>query len=120
MSAKEHPPAGSTEGSSTFDAWRFLEDWDQKERFRDPVPKDNFQLAIVKDFKIDAHLKDTYTYHAIASVMLDEVQLAISKGGERGLHSWYLDDEGKPVKTHISKYWNVICIKSSRHADRSS
>ena len=42
---------------------------------------------------------DNYVYHAIASVTLAQVQVAIDHGAVSGLHAWYFDREGRPVTT---------------------
>lgn len=40
---------------------------------------------------------DTYTYHAMTSVKLDEVQRIIGLGGVNGLHAWYRAEDRSPV-----------------------
>lgn len=40
---------------------------------------------------------DTYTYHAVVSVRLAEVQRVVGLGGANGLHAWYRDQDGTPV-----------------------
>ncbi|PHH85716.1 hypothetical protein CDD83_40 [Cordyceps sp. RAO-2017] len=39
---------------------------------------------------------DAYTYHAVASVRLDQVQAVVDMGRANGLHTWYRDDHGSP------------------------
>lgn len=48
--------------------------------------------------------RDTYTYHATASVKLAEVQSVVDMGRVNSLHAWYRDEDGSPVSvpTHIS------------------
>ncbi|POR33292.1 Uncharacterized protein TPAR_06533 [Tolypocladium paradoxum] len=40
--------------------------------------------------------RDTYTYHATASVKLAEAQSVVDLGGVNGLHNWYRDEDGSP------------------------
>ncbi|KAI5464564.1 hypothetical protein BGZ63DRAFT_481895 [Mariannaea sp. PMI_226] len=42
--------------------------------------------------------KDMYTYHAIASVKLSQVQGVMRLGGVNGLHAWYHDEDRKPIE----------------------
>lgn len=44
---------------------------------------------------------DAYTYHAMTSVKLAEVQRIVSMGGVNGLHNWYRQEDGSPVRPHI-------------------
>ncbi|KAL6858010.1 hypothetical protein ACO1O0_005457 [Amphichorda felina] len=39
---------------------------------------------------------DAYTYHAMTSVKLAEVQRIVSMGGVNGLHNWYRQEDGSP------------------------
>jgi hypothetical protein len=40
---------------------------------------------------------DGYTYHAMTSVNLAEVQHVVDMGGANGLHTWYRQEDGEPV-----------------------
>ena len=61
------------------------------------MPKDDdLRASITSAFNLSN--RDSYVYHAIASVTLSEVQEAIENGNENGLHAWYLDAEGKAVQ----------------------
>ena len=57
---------------------------------------DDFKSSIISTFNLPHD--DSYVYHATASVTLSQVQEAINHGGKSGLHAWYLNDEGKPVR----------------------
>lgn len=83
-----------TEGSPSFDADALFEAWDNGQP---PLPKDNdLRSSIIATFNLPTG--DNYVYHATASVTLAQVQSAIEHGGGSGLHAWYLDSEGKPVR----------------------
>lgn len=51
---------------------------------------------------------DTYTYHAVTSVQLPQVQHVVSLGGVNGLHAWYRNEDDSFVSLQIRCY--------SRHA----
>lgn len=82
-----------TTGASHFDPDALFDAWLEGSKSL-PV-SDNFRSSIVTTFNLSQ--KDHYVYHAIASVMLGQVQQAIEHGGKDGLHAWYLDENGQPV-----------------------
>lgn len=41
---------------------------------------------------------DAYTYHAMTSVKLAEVQRVVDMGAVNGLHTWYRLEDGSPVR----------------------
>ena len=83
-----------TEGSSTFDPDAFFEAWNADHK---NLPENNdFRSSIITRFNLSHN--DSYVYHATASVTLSQVQDAIRHGGKAGLHAWYLDEEGEPVR----------------------
>ncbi|PON21133.1 hypothetical protein TGAM01_v209981 [Trichoderma gamsii] len=41
--------------------------------------------------------RDTFTYHAMTSVKLAEVQHVVGLGGINGLHAWYRGEDGTPT-----------------------
>lgn len=41
---------------------------------------------------------DTYTYHAMTSVKLAQVQSVVDLGGANGLHTWYRNEDRSPVR----------------------
>lgn len=91
-----------TEGSQSFVADALFEDWSYGHHL---LPEnDDFRSSITKTFGLPED--DNYVYHAIASVSLAQVQHAIDvyknttkHGAESGLHAWYFDNEGEPVKS---------------------
>ena len=81
-----------TIGAANWDPDAFFEAWEKLK----PLPKDgDLRTSIISAF--DLSTRDSYVYHAVASVKLSQVQEAINNGDANGLHAWYLDDEGKPV-----------------------
>ncbi|UKZ81118.1 hypothetical protein TrVFT333_008887 [Trichoderma virens FT-333] len=42
--------------------------------------------------------RDSFTYHAVTSVKLAEVQHVVGLGGVNGLHTWYRDEDGTARK----------------------
>ena len=59
-------------------------------------PHGSLFAAIQSYFAIPPN--DTYVYHAIVSVTLSQVQVAIDAGSANGLHDWYHDlSSGKPL-----------------------
>ena len=82
-----------TTGSSSFVPDAFFEAWAKGEK---SAPADsNFRASIISSFGLPKD--DSYVYHAIASVTLNQVQVAIDAGGQNGLHAWYLHEDGIPV-----------------------
>ena len=66
---------------------------------------DSLELLLSKDDLLGASRtffsipeRDTYTYHAMTSVKLGEVQRIIGMGGVNGLHGWYRREDGTPVR----------------------
>ena len=83
-----------TEGASHFEPDALFEAWGKD---RKSLPdNDDLKSSIISTFNLPHN--DGYVYHATASVTLSQVQEAIDHGSEAGLHAWYLDDEGKPVR----------------------
>jgi len=74
-----------------FSADIFLELWGPQF-----LPKNNdFRGAIVRAFGLEP--TDDYVYHAVASVTLTQVQVAIDHGNKNGMHAWYRDENGQQV-----------------------
>lgn len=87
-SARSRP---HTVGASSFDPDTFFEQWDES-----IAPVDNhLQACIQRAFKLKPN--DDYVYHAIASVTLEQVQVAINHGNANGMHAWYRDGKGEQV-----------------------
>ena len=90
-----------TEGSSQFDPDGLFNAW---ERDQKALPEDNdLRSSIISTFHLPP--SDDYVYHATASVTLAQVQAAIKHGRGSGLHEWYLDGEGKPVRHHLLEFY---------------
>lgn len=89
------PKQPQTVGSSAqFDPEAFLSSWNPD----DALPQnDDLRTSISKAFQLPA--SDKYVYRAVAAVTLEQVQQVIGFGGQHGLHGWYVDDEGKQVRT---------------------
>lgn len=88
------PPSrkARTEGAASFDPDDLFSTWDINESgLRD----DDLKTAVVRTFKLKSN--DSYEYHAVASVTLNQVQHAVSAGGQHGLHAWYLFEDAKQV-----------------------
>ncbi|CAF9933663.1 MAG: hypothetical protein HETSPECPRED_008733 [Heterodermia speciosa] len=96
-----------TTGSANWAPDVFFETWESSKS----LPKDDdLRTSITSAFNLSN--RDSYVYHAIASVTLSEVQEAIENGNENGLHAWYLDAEGKaipsPPQSDVSAYTSIF------------
>lgn len=92
-----------TQGASHFEPDTLFEAW-SKDKERLPE-NDDLRSSIISVFNLPHN--DSYVYHAVASVTLTQVQEAITHGGQAGLHTWYLDDEGKAVRI---SHWYYECL----------
>lgn len=82
-----------TTGSSTFNPDTLFEEWAVNKQ---SLLKDSdLRRSIITTFALSEN--DNYTYHAIASVTLSQVQDAINHGNSHDLHTWYRDDANDPV-----------------------
>ncbi len=94
-------PQPCTEGASQFDPDVLFDDWGNGRKL---LPENHdLRSAIISIFSLSKN--DSYVYHAIASVTLSQVQAAIGHGAGFGLHAWYLDNEGSPVKPSYTISW---------------
>ena len=82
-----------TTGASYFDPDALFDAW--LDGLKSLSVNDDFRSSIITTFNLSQ--QDNYVYHAIANVMLGQVQQAIEHGGKNGLHAWYLDENGQPV-----------------------
>ncbi|KAK6358574.1 hypothetical protein TWF730_007900 [Orbilia blumenaviensis] len=102
-------PRAATTGSSTFAPDSFFEAW-SNEKQRDPVPNNDLRSAIIQAFGLKP--TDSYVYHAVASVTLQQVQNALLQGGSRDLHAWYRNEKGEPLEsppeTDIIAYTSIF------------
>ncbi|TEA12809.1 hypothetical protein C8034_v005614 [Colletotrichum sidae] len=97
MSAKSKTKFVHCVGAPDFDPQTYIQDTARQEQANQLLAKDNLYSAVNLSFNIDPK-RDTYVYHAIASVRLVQVQGIVNMGGENGLHAWYRDDDGKPLE----------------------
>ena len=81
----------STIGAASFDPDKLLTDPDLHIKTREGLNKNDLAAAIKSAFGLSE--KDKYTYHATASVNLEQVQEAVAAGPANGLQAWYLDPE---------------------------
>ncbi|KAF3906646.1 hypothetical protein ABW20_dc0109527 [Dactylellina cionopaga] len=100
-------PKAATTGSPAFTPDSFFVAWSD-ERQKDPVPDNDLRASIIQAF--DLKPDDSYVYHAVASVTLQQVQNAVIQGGNRGLHAWYRD--GNEVIKALSRKRRVIDMGS--------
>ncbi|KAI9686824.1 MAG: hypothetical protein M1820_010544 [Bogoriella megaspora] len=102
-----------TIGSASFDPESFTEAW--KEGQYGPPTDNDLRGAIIKAFGLKE--TDEYVYHAIASVTLSQVQVAINHGSEGGLHAWYKEEDGKlippPPPADINAYTSIFSSTTS-------
>jgi hypothetical protein len=88
-------------GSPTFKPDEAIEDIDgQKEAVGHLLKNDLYSASRVL-FQLPH--PDPYTYHAITSVKLAQVQSVVNLGGANGLHAWYRNEDGSPVSHSPSK-----------------
>jgi hypothetical protein len=86
-------------GSPSFSPDELIEDTDrQREALSHLLKNDLFNASRVLFQLPDP---DPYTYHAIASVKLAQVQSVVNLGGANGLHAWYRNEDGSPVRTYL-------------------
>ena len=84
-----------TLGSNAFNPESLFQDEAKIKAANAHLDKDDLRSATIALFSLPKN--DTYVYHAIASVTLAQVQLAVAQGDQHGLHDWYKDEEGKAV-----------------------
>lgn len=77
-----------------WDPTTYIVDKDLHERVAAHLAKDDLASAIAESFSLPT--RDSYTYHAIVSVTLAQVQHVISLGAANGLHAWYRDPSAPP------------------------
>ena len=93
MATFTHSQARTT-GASYFNPDTLFDSWGSKPQ---TLPQENDLASSIKT-TFNLPYNDKYVYHAIASVTLSQVQEAINHGAAQGLHGWYFDEEGKPVR----------------------
>ncbi|KAJ3516392.1 hypothetical protein NM208_g14848 [Fusarium decemcellulare] len=71
-----------------------IEDTDRQKQALDLLAHDDLYNA--SRVLLQLPEQDLYTYHAITSVKLAQVQHVVGLGGVNGLHSWYRNEDGSP------------------------
>lgn len=87
-------------GNPAFKPDGAIEDIDRQKEAVDYLLKNDLYNASRVLFQLPD--PDPYTYHAITSVKLAQVQSVVNLGGSNGLHAWYRDDDGSPVRSYPS------------------
>lgn len=77
----------STIGAATFDPESLLTNAESHNKTREALHENDLRSAIITTFGLPA--TDKYTYHANASVNLEQVQNAVNAGTAQGLQAWY-------------------------------
>lgn len=83
-------------GSPAFQPNKLIEDIDRQKQALDYLLKNDLYNASRVLFQLPD--PDTYTYHAMTSVKLAQVQHVVNLGGVNGLHAWYRNEDGSPVR----------------------
>lgn len=89
------PRATPCVGSPSFRPDDAVQDAAAQQQVQELLAKDDFYNAIRALFRLPD--PDTYTYHAVTSVRLAEVQHVVGLGGINGLHAWYRNDDNSTV-----------------------
>ncbi|KAK9776370.1 hypothetical protein SCAR479_06982 [Seiridium cardinale] len=84
------------EGASKWDPAIYIADKELHTRTASHLAKDDLASAIAESFALPP--RDAYTYHAIVSVTLAQVQHVIGLGAANGLHAWYRDPSAPPAE----------------------
>jgi hypothetical protein len=87
-------------GAADFTPGEYFDDTETQKQVDSYLERNDFLHAITIAFKLPE--RDTYVYHAIASVRLAEVQHIISLGAVNGLHGWYRAPDGSIVSQSLS------------------
>ena len=82
-------------GSPTFSPEDLIQDVDRQKQALDLLAKDDLYNA--SRVLLQLPEQDLYTYHAVTSVRLAQVQRVVSLGAVNGLHTWYRNEDGSPV-----------------------
>ncbi|KAL2757742.1 hypothetical protein ACRALDRAFT_1079849 [Sodiomyces alcalophilus JCM 7366] len=82
-------------GNTAFNPDEYLQDTSRQAQVADHLSKNDLYHAIVTAFGLPE--QDTYTYHAITSVTLAQVQHVVSLGGANDLHAWYRAKDDTPL-----------------------
>lgn len=94
MSRPSRVPARCV-GNPVFQPEAIVKDDDRLKEARDLLAQNDLYQA--SRVLLGLPERDVYTYHAVASVRLGEVQFVVNKGGENGLHDWYRNEDRSAV-----------------------
>ncbi|KAI1212692.1 uncharacterized protein F4807DRAFT_346187 [Annulohypoxylon truncatum] len=95
--AHRNKPFRYCEGAPSWNPTTYTADAPLHARAEALLADDEFASAIAASFSLPPPHRDKYTYHAIISVTLAEVQHAISLGRQNGLHAWYFAPSSPPT-----------------------
>jgi hypothetical protein len=92
------PPSKSSYcvGSSGFHPEQLIQDSERQRQALELLAQDDFQGASRALLQLPD--PDPYTYHAMTSIKLAEVQRVVGLGGVNGLHAWYRNEDKSPVR----------------------
>lgn len=93
MSSRKPPPCV---GSPAFRPDEAIKDTARLKQAQELLAKNDLYNASRVLFSLPD--PDGYTYHAMTSVKLAEVQRVVDMGGVNGLHTWYRHEDGSPVR----------------------
>ncbi|KAK5991009.1 hypothetical protein PT974_09284 [Cladobotryum mycophilum] len=82
-------------GSPAFNPDELIQDAPRLKQTRELLAKNDLYNA--SRVLLGLPDKDIYTYHAMTSVKLAEVQHVVSLGAVNGLHTWYRNEDGSPA-----------------------
>ncbi|KAH7019188.1 hypothetical protein EDB80DRAFT_191974 [Ilyonectria destructans] len=81
-------------GSPSFQPDDLIQDVDRQKQALDLLTQNDLYNA--SRVLLQLPERDLYTYHAITSVKLAEVQAVVNLGGANGLHAWYRNEDRSP------------------------
>lgn len=81
--------------SPSFKPHEIIDDVERQKQANELLTKDDLYNASRVFLSLPE--PDTYTYHAMTSVKLAQVQHIVGLGGSNGLHAWYHAEDGSPV-----------------------
>lgn len=90
----------------SFSPETLLQDWSDEKY--SPLHNGKTFAQCIRD-AFDIPNSDTYVYRAQAETTLDIAQRAIAGKRAHGLHGWYHDEEGKPVRTTSITPIQALC-----------
>ncbi|KAH8886742.1 hypothetical protein GQ53DRAFT_796617 [Thozetella sp. PMI_491] len=102
-------------GAPEFVPDQRIADASARDRALELLEKNDLKGAIESWFMIPS--TSQYIYHAIGSVVLDQVQKAVEAGGVNGLHAWYRSETGEtlqpPPRADIDAYIAIFLPSTS-------